>query len=134
MREDGTLHHTPGGPQGDKRQGGKESSTVMALMGTGSCLLPLSVFQSSAAAHFSPSQQQKHAARAHLLRTIKAWPSSLLPHRSSALASSTASPSWKMALIDPVVEEAIHNVHRALQRHNAEEESQEPGERDGRQR
>lgn len=99
VREDGTLHHTPGGPQGDKRQGGKESFTVMALMGTGSCLLPLSVFQSSAAAHFSPSQPQKHAARAHLLRTIKAWPSSLLPHRSSALASSTASPSWKMALI-----------------------------------
>ena len=35
----------------------------------------------------------------HLLRTIKAWLSSLLPHRSSAVASSTASPSWKMALM-----------------------------------
>ena len=35
----------------------------------------------------------------HLLRTIKAWLSSLLLHRSSAVASSTASPSWKMALM-----------------------------------
>lgn len=34
---------------------------------------------------------------------------------------------------DPVVEEAIDDVHCALQRHDAEEQSQEPGERDGRQ-
>lgn len=42
---------------------------------------------------------QSGAQRPLLLGTIKASLSSLLLHRSSAVASSTASPSWKMALM-----------------------------------
>lgn len=34
---------------------------------------------------------------------------------------------------DAVIEEAVDHVHRALQGHDAEEQSQEPGEGDGRQ-
>lgn len=72
------------------------------------------------------------APRPHLLRTIKAWLSSLLLHRSSAVASSTASPELEDGL-DAVVEEAVDHVHGAPQRHDAEEEREEPGQGDGRQ-
>ena len=47
----------------------------------------------------SDSPVQPQGSLPHLLRTMKAWLSSLLLHRPSAVASNTASPSWKMALM-----------------------------------
>lgn len=96
---------------------------MMALLGTGCCLYPPSVWQSPGCLphrHVSLPAQD-HEGLAIVLTAAQAL----------GVGFQDSQPQLENGF-DPIVEEAIHNAHRTLERHNAEEQSQEPRERDGR--